>query len=247
MQKKTIRIECRGSGTLRLDELNHFQGNLKNLSRENYVRGKTTILENGFSEPISVWKDSTDDQWKILNGHQRVRILREMRDVEGYEIPPLPVSEVEAGNEKEAKLKVLSLTSSYGNMTGDGLYEFMHNANLDLEDLAPFNFSDVNLPLFQAEYFGGPTFATNAEEWEGMPEFNQEDKTAYQTVQLHFFDAKGVSDFAKLIKQSITEKTRTIWFPMPVIERAADKRYAAQAPVGSIEDLTVDDQPPAEE
>lgn len=67
---------------------------------------------------------------------------------------------------------------------------------------------------------------TNAEEhWKGMPEFVQEDKGPYRSVIIHFFDQKGVDDFAKLIGQKITDKTRMTWFPEMIIEKAADKRY----------------------
>lgn len=67
---------------------------------------------------------------------------------------------------------------------------------------------------------------TNAEqEWKGMPEFVQEDKGPFRSLIIHFFDQKGVDEFAALIKQKITDKTRMTWYPEMVIEKAADKRY----------------------
>lgn len=65
--------------------------------------------------------------------------------------------------------------------------------------------------------------------WDGMPEFVQEDKTAYQTIHVHFADAGAVEAFAKLIDQGITPKTRALWFPEAVIERYADKAYADES------------------
>jgi hypothetical protein len=63
------------------------------------------------------------------------------------------------------------------------------------------------------------------EEWQGMPEFNQEDKTAFQSVHIHFKTEDDRNTFAELIKQTITQKTRSLWFPVIEIERYADKQY----------------------
>ena len=64
--------------------------------------------------------------------------------------------------------------------------------------------------------------------WQGMPEYNQEDKTAFQSIHLHFKTKEDVVEFAKLIEQTITESTRSIWYPQIEIERYADKRYAPE-------------------
>jgi len=50
-------------------------------------------------------------------------------------------------------------------------------------------------------------------EWVGMPEFVQESKWGYQTITLRFGTKEDVEDFAKLIKQGITQKTKNLWIP----------------------------------
>jgi hypothetical protein len=56
-------------------------------------------------------------------------------------------------------------------------------------------------------------------EWQGMPEFANEDKTAYQSVHIHFATPEDVQQFAQLIGQAISNKTRSLWFPpAPKIE-----------------------------
>jgi len=50
-------------------------------------------------------------------------------------------------------------------------------------------------------------------EWQGMPEFHQEDLTGYQSIHVHFKTKEDVISFAELIDQKITDKTRAIWFP----------------------------------
>jgi hypothetical protein len=55
--------------------------------------------------------------------------------------------------------------------------------------------------------------------WQGMPEYTHEDKTAFQSIHIHFPDAESVQKFAKLIEQSITDHTRSLWFPpQPIIK-----------------------------
>jgi len=51
------------------------------------------------------------------------------------------------------------------------------------------------------------------EEWKGMPEFEQEDTEPHQIINMSFTTKKAVKRFAKLIKQNITPKTKSLWFP----------------------------------
>lgn len=49
--------------------------------------------------------------------------------------------------------------------------------------------------------------------WKGMPEFEQEDNPTYKTIYVHFRNKKDYEEFAHLIKQNLTEKTKSIWHP----------------------------------
>ena len=50
-------------------------------------------------------------------------------------------------------------------------------------------------------------------EWVGMPEFTQEDKDAFRTIKIHFTNQQDIEYFSTLIEQSISEKTKFLWFP----------------------------------
>lgn len=50
-------------------------------------------------------------------------------------------------------------------------------------------------------------------EWEGMPEFEQPDAMPYRTIDVHFADEEAAQDFARLIGQGLTEKTKYVWHP----------------------------------
>lgn len=146
-----VRIEVEGKDVLPLDSLTEFQGNLKELSKENYEKFKKDILSLGFISPIHVWRAGKDNF--CLDGHQRIRTLKKMRE-EGIEIPSIPVVYVQAKDKKEAKKKILSLTSQFGKITGEGLYEFINEAGIDFADVKnEFSFHEINFDKFEKEYY----------------------------------------------------------------------------------------------
>lgn len=126
-----------------------FQGNLKKLSKDNAARLRKEILELGFSEPVSVWEH--EGSCLILNGHQRVAVLK-MLAAEGYQVPPVPVSLVEANTLAEATRKVLALTSQYGSMSVEGLGEFMLENEIPYTEVVEsFRFPEVKMSLLAPE------------------------------------------------------------------------------------------------
>lgn len=142
-----------GDNIARIDitELSEFQGNLKDLSSENYVKLKNEILELGFSFVIHAWKN--DGKLYILDGHQRTRTLMKMRE-EGFTVPKIPVVLVQADDYKQAKKKVLAGTSQFGEMTGQGLYEFIGESGLDWRDVIRENrFPEIDPVKFVEEFF----------------------------------------------------------------------------------------------
>jgi hypothetical protein len=50
-------------------------------------------------------------------------------------------------------------------------------------------------------------------EWRGMPEFNQPDNGALRQIIVSFDTEEGIEEFARLVGQNITKKTKSIWFP----------------------------------
>lgn len=50
-------------------------------------------------------------------------------------------------------------------------------------------------------------------EWTGMPEFHQEDLSAWKSLKVNFRSPLDLQEFAKLIGQNLTEHTRSIWYP----------------------------------
>lgn len=50
-------------------------------------------------------------------------------------------------------------------------------------------------------------------EWVGMPEYEQEDNPTYKTISMHFRNKEDYEEFAKLIEQPLTMKTKSTWYP----------------------------------
>ena len=65
---KSIDVKCTGNDSKELEELIELQGKLKVLTDDNYSKLKKGIIELGFLEPVTIWRDRNE----ILNGHQRV-------------------------------------------------------------------------------------------------------------------------------------------------------------------------------
>lgn len=68
------------------------------------------------------------------------------------------------------------------------------------------------------------------ESWQGMPEFVQKDLTPFKTIYVHFETREDMDAFARLVDQTITLNTRSIWYPEAEIGHFADRRYVDAPP-----------------
>lgn len=51
------------------------------------------------------------------------------------------------------------------------------------------------------------------DEWFDMPEFVQQKQEPYSKIIIRFETEDDLNDFAKLINQKLTKKTKSIWHP----------------------------------
>lgn len=126
-----IKITCIAADTMSIDEILEFQGNIKRLTKENREKLKKSILRNGFSAPIFIWRNGKENF--ILDGHQRTKTLKAMRK-EGYIIPPVPVAFIEAESESRAKEKLLAITSQYGDFDLSELENWVVDIDINISD-----------------------------------------------------------------------------------------------------------------
>lgn len=141
------------------ETLTPFQGELKELRVEEYNQLKDSMEREGFFEPVEYWEDKEGQRW-IIDGHQRLFVC----DKEGWPMPEVPVRPMAAKSKEEAARKLLLLNSRYGRMTGQGLYEYMHEFSIEADELDRFSFSDLDLDSFKLEYFDETTLPPGDED-----------------------------------------------------------------------------------
>ena len=103
-----------------------IQGNLKDLYTDNFERLKNSLKQKGGFVPAFIWLDKGIP--KILDAHQRHRLFVaenvEFEHIDGTRDKRYPCVIIEAENLKDAKERLLVISSQYGRMTQEGLDEF---------------------------------------------------------------------------------------------------------------------------
>lgn len=176
-----------------------------------------SIKEFGFTNPILI-----DGENGIIAGHGRVMAAQKLGLAE--------VPCIRLGYLTEAQKRAYVIADNKLALNSGWDEQLLAIELKDLEiaefDLALTGFNDAEIAAAMSVLDDKGEFDPQ-EEWQDMPEFDQKDKKAFRTIPVHFNSQKDVDDFAVLIAQKITEKTRFIWFPQIEIERYADKRYEA--------------------
>lgn len=98
----------------------YFQGDLKTLTKENYVKLRNSLISQGLLAPLFVWVNPTTKVNYLMDGHQRKQVFT-MESVEPFMIPYVMVP---GKTIAEAKMNLLSITSQYGTITDNGLKNF---------------------------------------------------------------------------------------------------------------------------
>lgn len=137
----TIEVKCKSADRLPIDRLLEFQGDLKKLTKQNRDRLQKSIERHGFIAPIFVWENKGD--YMLLDGHQRLATLLYMRK-KGFDMPMIPVDYIEADNEKDARDKLLHITSQYGEFNVEELEEWISELD-DIDD--SLRFADGELEI----------------------------------------------------------------------------------------------------
>ena len=154
-QKQEIKITCKGADLLPFDSLENFQGNLKKITKQNLDKLKKRIIRDGINVPLFVWREN--DWCRILDGHQRLKALQSLRE-DGYIIPMIPVCYIEAEDEKDARQKLLGITSQFGEFEIEELTEWMNGLDDDLKDTVnltsgkiKINYDDIDFETEDSE------------------------------------------------------------------------------------------------
>ena len=174
-----------------------------------------SISEWGWTMPILV-----DEAGSIIAGHGRVLAGARLG------IDRVPVMVARGWSDAQKRAYVIADNK----LTENGGWD-LPLLRLEVGDLVALGvdmklagFAEGELKSFM---LSGKEAGDLANEWSGMPEFDQPDKTAFQSIVVNFKDQAAVDDFAKRLGQPISDRTRSLWHPPAAIETYVDKRYAA--------------------
>ena len=192
-----------------------------------YHKNPREITETQFSD-LAKWLEELGDLSgfthniptdEIICGNQRSRVVDinkcEIKIIEKLDEPDdqgtIALGFIIWKNHKYAYRAVVwdekqcEMANIIANKAG-GSFDFDTLANeFDLDDLQTWGFSDFELGIV--------TDINYDEEWEGMPEFKQEDLTPVKSIMVHFKTTDAIEDFSELLDQSLTLKTKSIWYP----------------------------------
>jgi hypothetical protein len=165
----------------------------------------SSLKEFGWRQPIVV-----DEEMVVLAGHTRLQAAKKL----GMGKVPVHIAKGLTNEQAKAYRLADNRVNEYAEwdmpLLGSELRE-LDDLNFDL-DLTGFNNLELANLLIDPELI-----EHNSGEWDGMPEYEQEN-VAYRTIVVHFMNQDGVDKFTKLIGQTLTPKTKTVWFPP--VERA---------------------------
>jgi hypothetical protein len=169
----------------------------------------SSIKEFGFTQPILLDGDNG-----IIAGHGRWQAAMKL------ELEQVPTIDLSHLSETQKKAYVIADNKLALNAGWDSkMLELELSELKDVLDLGLTGFSPYEInALFDEK--NDPN-----EEWTGMPEFDQKDKTSHRSVIVHFECDDDVAEFFSIIGQGFTNKTRSIWYPEQQNMDTESKRY----------------------
>jgi hypothetical protein len=104
--------------------------------------------------------------------------------------------------------------------------EVQMSKKLDFDDcLEVIQTKEVETKTALDEFLGDDVNADDwREHWKEMPEFEQENKAPFKRLNVCFETEEDFINFRKLLGQSMTLKTKTIWYPP--LDREANSLYS---------------------
>lgn len=194
-----------------IDSIIPYEFNNRAHTDEQINRIANSINEFGFNQPLVI-----DEKNIILVGHGCYLAAQKLglKEVPCYLIKGL----------SETKKKAYRILDN--KLQNDSSWDF-EKLELEFAALEADGFELEPWGLDELKNLFGESLDTDPEkEWQGMPEFISEDKTALQSITVHFMTREHVQEFAKLVDQLITENTKYIWFPKQLAKDLKSLRIA---------------------
>lgn len=173
-----------------------------------------SIKEFGFNNPVLI-----DAENGLIAGHGRVLAARKL------ELDKVPCIRLGHLTEIQKKAYIIAdnkiaLNSGWDEELLKIEIQELQACEYDL-DLTGFDEGEIANINLEKQY--GSTDAEK--EWEGMPDYEGLEP-CFRKVVVNFNNDDDVSEFFALIKQSYTEKTKSVWYPEKEKRQLADVRWA---------------------
>jgi hypothetical protein len=184
-----------------INKLQPASYNPRQISTKQYKDLKESVNRFGVVDPIIINKDMT-----VIGGHQRLKVCKDLKHTE------IDCVVLDLTKEEERELNI-RLNKSGGEFDLDILAN-----EFEIEELTEWGFKHIELGLNvdKIDY---------TKEWKGMPEFVQEDKMPHRQIIISFNNEDDIENFSKLLNQSITDKTKSLWYPKKERNILKDKGY----------------------
>jgi hypothetical protein len=174
------------------------------------------IVAQGWRSPITVSKRSGF----IVRGHGRYQAAI----LAGFTEVPVDIQDYEDEASEWADLVADNRIAELAEIDMDLLRQGFEEIDLEGFDSELAGFTMIELDKIieggNFEHANDPN-----EEWQGMPEFGQEDQQPHRTIRVHFADEEMVKQFFELVGQDYSEKAKYIWYPHQEIDHVADLRW----------------------
>lgn len=181
-----------------IDEVKTWDKNPREISPKDFDSLKKKIERWGIWKPFLVWESKK----QILGGNSRYKACKELGHKEIW------VEFREPKDDAEALEMAIADNESSGEwilpkLTGQ-LKEYEGSIDLEEYKISLGSIRTLNL-INEAD--------DPIELYKGITDFQQDDQKAFKQLLINFDNEEAYIEFSKLIKQKLTVKTKSIWYP----------------------------------
>jgi hypothetical protein len=205
--------------SFRLDELSPATYNPRTISDESMEGLRSSIQRFNCVQLIIV--NTRDEKNVIVGGHQRYRALMDLKG-DDHQVDCVTV---DLDDEEE---RLLNIALNNPEIQGEFDIGKLAESVKEIRERMPDDAGLIELrieKLLQEISAVGEDISSH---WNGMPEFQQEDKTSFRDMIIHFQDQAAVDNFERLVQQTITDKTRYLWYPKQENMDTSNRSYGGE-------------------